>query len=216
MNLKRFAALTILFSLPLIFTACGKKAETVKLQGAGASFRPMPLHPQARAFIDQMAPPGAPGLDQLDLPVAEIRNLVLTMFTATQTGDPVAVGSVTERTVPGPAGPIPVRVYTPSGSGPFPVLVFFHVTLFLAPVTAIASAPHLGREVGRKMTAGFSDDERARALTRQRRKDAGRLPTRVTTTDGHGRRGLPWSAALPGDSRALGGGDPTTHNRHGF
>ena len=26
---------------------------------------------------------------------------------------------------------------------------------------AIASAPHLGREVRRKMTAGFSDDERA-------------------------------------------------------
>ena len=43
MNLKRFAALTILFSLPLIFTACGKKAETVKLQGAGASF-PAPLY----------------------------------------------------------------------------------------------------------------------------------------------------------------------------
>ena len=26
---------------------------------------------------------------------------------------------------------------------------------------AIASAPHLGREVGKRMTAGFSDDERA-------------------------------------------------------
>jgi hypothetical protein len=63
--------------------------------------------------------------------------------------------------------------------------------------------------------AALSGDERARALTRQRRTDGGRLPTRVTTTDGHGRRGLPWSAGLPGDSRAPGGGDPTTHNRRG-
>jgi len=86
----------------------------------------MPLHPQARAFIDQVAPPGSPGLHELDLPVSEVRNLVITMFTATQTGEPVAVGSVAERTVPGPAGPIPVRVYTPAGNGPFPVLVYFH------------------------------------------------------------------------------------------
>jgi len=86
----------------------------------------MPLHPQARAFIDQVAPPGAPGLHQLDLPVPEIRNLVITMFTATQTAAPIAVGRVEERTVPGPAGAIPVRVYTPAGTGPFPVLVYFH------------------------------------------------------------------------------------------
>ncbi len=39
---------------------------------------------------------------------------------------PEPVGKVEERTVPGPAGAIPVRVYTPSGTGPFPVLVYFH------------------------------------------------------------------------------------------
>ena len=38
------------------------------------------------------------------------------------------VPGVTSRdtTIPGPAGALPVRVYTPTGSGPFPVVVYFH------------------------------------------------------------------------------------------
>lgn len=39
---------------------------------------------------------------------------------------PEAVAKVENRTVPGPAGTIPVRVYTPEGNGPFPVLVYYH------------------------------------------------------------------------------------------
>jgi acetyl esterase/lipase len=31
-----------------------------------------------------------------------------------------------DRTIPGPAGSLPVRVYTPKGNGPFPVVVYFH------------------------------------------------------------------------------------------
>ncbi|UHA72220.1 alpha/beta hydrolase [Paenibacillus sp. 481] len=33
---------------------------------------------------------------------------------------------VTTSTIEGPFGPIPVRIYTPAGTGPFPVLVYFH------------------------------------------------------------------------------------------
>ncbi len=40
--------------------------------------------------------------------------------------DPEPVGKVADQTVPGPAGKIPIRVYTPKGDGPFPVLVYFH------------------------------------------------------------------------------------------
>lgn len=39
---------------------------------------------------------------------------------------PEAVGSVQDRTIPGPAGAIPVRVYKPRGNGPFPVIAYTH------------------------------------------------------------------------------------------
>lgn len=31
-----------------------------------------------------------------------------------------------DKMIPGPAGPLPVRIYTPRGKGPFPVIVYFH------------------------------------------------------------------------------------------
>jgi len=37
----------------------------------------------------------------------------------------VIAGS-TDRLIEGPAGPVPLRIYTPKGAGPFPVLLFFH------------------------------------------------------------------------------------------
>ncbi len=39
---------------------------------------------------------------------------------------PEPVGKVENTTIPGPGGDVPVRVYTPSGSGPFPVIVYLH------------------------------------------------------------------------------------------
>ena len=32
----------------------------------------------------------------------------------------------TDSTLPGPAGALPVRIYTPDGAGPFPVIVYYH------------------------------------------------------------------------------------------
>jgi len=34
--------------------------------------------------------------------------------------------TIADRTVPGPAGEIPVKVFTPQGTGPFPMLVYLH------------------------------------------------------------------------------------------
>ncbi len=39
---------------------------------------------------------------------------------------PEPVGNVTNRSIPGAGGPIPIRIYTPKGSGPFPVVVYYH------------------------------------------------------------------------------------------
>ncbi|QLH79480.1 alpha/beta hydrolase [Halosimplex rubrum] len=43
-----------------------------------------------------------------------------------QDDDPPAVGDVTDLTVPGPDGAIPVRRYRPARSGPYPTVVFYH------------------------------------------------------------------------------------------
>jgi acetyl esterase len=81
----------------------------------------MPLDPQAKAFLDQLAAAGAPPLNAL--PVAESRQALRTLFS---TSAPEPVHKVEDRQVPGPAGRIPVRIYTPQGTGPLPVLVYFH------------------------------------------------------------------------------------------
>jgi acetyl esterase len=41
-------------------------------------------------------------------------------------GEPERVGKVEDRTFHGPASDLPMRIYTPDGRGPFPVLVYFH------------------------------------------------------------------------------------------
>ncbi|CAN5610561.1 alpha/beta hydrolase [soil metagenome] len=40
--------------------------------------------------------------------------------------DPESVGNVDNRNIPGPDGNIAVRIYSPSGSGPFPVILYIH------------------------------------------------------------------------------------------
>ncbi len=81
----------------------------------------MPLHPQARALLDQMGALATPDISSLD--PAVVRPLFSSIGAATE-GQPVA--RVEEVVAPGPTGDIAVRVYTPEGRGPFPVLVFFH------------------------------------------------------------------------------------------
>src|SRR5205814_2156864 len=80
------------------------------------------LDPKAREFLDLLAAAGVPPLS--DLPVEEARLNMAGLFAAQATPD--AVAKVDDRTIPGPAGDIPVRVYTPEGRAPFPVLVYFH------------------------------------------------------------------------------------------
>jgi len=40
--------------------------------------------------------------------------------------DQPPVAEVTDRTIPGPGGELPIRVYRPEGETPFPTVVFFH------------------------------------------------------------------------------------------
>ena len=43
-----------------------------------------------------------------------------------QSTAPLSIGKTKNQTIPGPGGDIPIRIYTPQGSGPFPVIVYFH------------------------------------------------------------------------------------------
>ena len=65
---------------------------------------------------------GGPQLHEMS--VARARELILGMVALG--GEPESIVRIENRTVPGPAGQIPVRIYTPVGTAPFPVLVYFH------------------------------------------------------------------------------------------
>ena len=80
----------------------------------------MPIHPQTRAVIDIMAQMGVSfGGNPADL------RALMASFPRPQ-GE--SVGAIVNRTVPGPAGEVPVRIYSPAGveSEPLPALVWFH------------------------------------------------------------------------------------------
>src|SRR3954453_674061 len=83
----------------------------------------MPLDPQAQMLLDQLAAAGGGGLHGSS---PEEARRMFAMLGALG-GTPEEVGAVEDRTVPGPAGDIPIRVYTPKeGTAPHPVIVFFH------------------------------------------------------------------------------------------
>ncbi len=79
----------------------------------------MPVDPQARALAEQL---GA-GFDIAKTDIAEIRR---TLDETARLGPRPEVAVVKELEVPGPAGPIPVRVYRPSQQADLPVLVYLH------------------------------------------------------------------------------------------
>jgi len=79
----------------------------------------MALDPQMKALLDQMAAAKVPAFHTLTPEQARLGRR------ASQ-GEPEPVAHVEDRTIPGPGGEIPVRIYVPQGNGPFGVLVYFH------------------------------------------------------------------------------------------
>jgi acetyl esterase len=84
----------------------------------------VPLDPRVKRFLDALAagkPPNA-----LETTVEE-RRLGLTELMKLA-GPQAAVSRVEDRTLPGPAGALGIRIYTPLGAGPelLPGLIYFH------------------------------------------------------------------------------------------
>lgn len=85
----------------------------------------MPLDPQVKTYLDQMAALNAPPMDTLSPQVVrEGYRQGLDAFSKTVLPDNIA--NVEDRMMPGAGGDLPLRVYTPRGDGPFPILMYFH------------------------------------------------------------------------------------------
>lgn len=80
----------------------------------------LPIDPQVQAILDERAVPGQPPLNTLTPAQARASAEARPLATGPE------VARVEDRTIPGPASEIPVRVYTPSGTGPVPTLLYFH------------------------------------------------------------------------------------------
>lgn len=80
----------------------------------------MPLDPQAQQVIEQLAALGFPPPHTVTPEQARLNAKARPRAAGPD------VAHVEERTIPGPGPAIPVRIYTPAGAGPFPILVWFH------------------------------------------------------------------------------------------
>jgi len=83
----------------------------------------MPVHPQVQVMLDALAKANLPPIEQLSpdgaraqmAAMSKARNIPL-----------VPVARIEDRTIPGPAGPMNVRLYWPDGTGPWPAIVYYH------------------------------------------------------------------------------------------
>ncbi len=82
----------------------------------------MPLDPQARRLLDQIAKAGIVPTHTQTPEQARAQMLIGSRFL----GRPEEVHSVEDRELPGPAGAVPIRIYHPGGSEPLPAVVYFH------------------------------------------------------------------------------------------
>ncbi len=87
--------------------------------------------PEMQAVLDKLAALGAKPLHTLTVEQARAQPTPADAVAALMTdkgidAGPAAAIETRDIDIPGPAGDIKARVYTPAGDGPFPVIVYFH------------------------------------------------------------------------------------------
>jgi len=101
---------------------------------AGDTAKPPKADAQMQKVLDAMAASGAKPIETLTPEEARKQPTPANAVAAVMEKEGITTDSLPEskvktqdRTIPGPAGEIPVRVYTPpTGEAPFPVLVYYH------------------------------------------------------------------------------------------
>ena len=81
------------------------------------------LYPEVRALLEALEAQGGPALESL--PPAEARIAAAELLKA-YAGEREEVARTEDIKIPGPEGPIAIRIYTPAGHAPVPGLVYFH------------------------------------------------------------------------------------------
>ncbi|MCH8162448.1 MAG: alpha/beta hydrolase [Chloroflexi bacterium] len=82
----------------------------------------MPLHPAVKTLLDQVAAQNSGTLSDQGVEMVREGYVVARGFLSEKPD----IANVEDRAIPGPAGDIPVRIYTPAGQGPYPILVYYH------------------------------------------------------------------------------------------
>lgn len=141
MTQKSFSALALTSTLALILPLSAT-AQTTTTAGADATTMAVepPVAPEAKmatpapemqAVLDKLAELGAKPLHTLSVDEARAQPTPADAVAAVMKDKninpgPAAAIATRDIVIPGPAGDIMARVYTPAGDGPFPVIVYYH------------------------------------------------------------------------------------------
>ena len=141
MTTKSFPALvlssTVAFALPFAAmaqtdpAAGGVAATTEAGTVADAAMKMATPAPGMQAVLDKLAALGANPLHTLSVEQARAQPTPADAVAALMADKGIDAGPAAEIAtrdivIPGPAGDIMARVYTPAGEGPFPIIVYFH------------------------------------------------------------------------------------------
>ena len=96
-----------------------------------AATNPPKANKEMQAVLDELAALGGKPIDQLTpkearqqpSPADAVKQL---LKKSGKSIEPEAVTKVENKSIAGPGGDIPIRIYTPEGRGPFPVIVYIH------------------------------------------------------------------------------------------
>lgn len=86
----------------------------------------MPLHPQAKAIVENLAAAGGKPIEQMTPAEVRAERAQTAAARAAMAAPFQEVARAEDRTVPGQGDPIPVRVYWPTEDRRLPVLIYFH------------------------------------------------------------------------------------------
>lgn len=126
-------ALVLLFAVSGISTASHaiigltlQNPQEDQNRSAAMSESQTPVDPQVKAVLDKLEAAGVAH----PTTVEDVRKAYL--FYPKLSGVPENVFRIEDRLIPGPAGNLPIRIYTPNSSKGLPILVFFHGGGFVA------------------------------------------------------------------------------------